>query len=196
MTAEPLNVPGAVRASAKRRRADRASGIIIALAMLAAVALVGQRIWIVATGPLPPGPGIRAPAFAADTPDGEHLELSAYRGQVVLVDFWATWCPPCVHTMPTLEQMHESYRGEGLVVLGVNQEAGAERKVARFMKDRNLHFSTVMDDGTIARRFGVYTFPTSFLVGRDGVILRTYRGIVSVNQLREDIEEALSDDSA
>jgi len=177
----------------QRTRADRLSGLIIALIMLAALGLAGQRIWMVATGPLPPGPGVPSPTFTALTPQGASIGLQDRRGEVVLVDFWATWCPPCVASMPGLDRLHREFKNQGFTVLGVNQEPGQDATVAAFMRRKNLSFETVMDPGTIARAWGVYSFPTSFLIGRDGKIRQLYRGPASEARLRHDIEDALKD---
>lgn len=179
-----------------RTRADRLSGIIIAVIMLAALGLAGQRIWLVATGPLPPSPGVAAPVFSALTPEGVTRGLEERRGEVVLVDFWATWCPPCVASMPGLDRLHREYQGRGFTVLGVNQEPGHDATVAAFMRRKNLTFETVMDPGNIAPRFGVYSYPTSFLIGRDGKIRELYRGPASEARLRRDIEAALQDNAS
>ncbi len=179
--------------SGTRTRADRLSGLIIGLIMLAALGLAGSRIWTIATGPLPPSPGVEAPLFIANTPAGESIGLESRRGNVVLVDFWATWCPPCVASMPGLQRLHKEYEGRGFTVLGVNQEPGQDVGVAAFMRRKQLTFDTVMDPGHIARSWGVYSFPTSFLVGRDGQIRQLYRGPASETRLKRDIESALND---
>ena len=177
---------------AESARKDRWSGAALLLLMLTAAFLVGQRVYAVATGPTPPGPGVTAPSLAASTVAGEHLELKTQAGKVVLVDFWATWCPPCVAAMPDLEQVHRDYHDRGFMVLGVNQEPGSQERVRRFMRNRGITFPSLVDPGGLSRGWGVYTFPTSFLIGRDGMIRRVYRGPASVARLRRDIEDALS----
>jgi thiol-disulfide isomerase/thioredoxin len=180
-------------AAAEKQRADRISGIVIALAMLAALALVGKRIWVVATGPLPPGPGVAAPVLAGERLNGPDFDPAEIAGKVVLVDFWATWCPPCRAAMPTLQKVHEAYGERGFLVLGVNQEPGNETYVRRWLQRSNVTFDSVVDEGPIAPRWGVYTFPTSFLIGRDGKIRQVYRGPAAESRLRADIEAALAE---
>ncbi|MCA9550509.1 MAG: redoxin domain-containing protein [Myxococcales bacterium] len=174
-----------------RRRADRISGVLIVLLMLAALGLSGQRIWAVASGPLPPGPGVSAPLFTSRTPAGQVVQLESLRGKVVLVDFWATWCPPCVAAMPGLDSVHKALGPRGFAVLGVNQEPGQEDDVAAFMRARNLSFETVVDPGEISQTWGVYTFPTSFLIDQQGVIRKVYRGPQPELRLTHDIEALL-----
>jgi thiol-disulfide isomerase/thioredoxin len=171
--------------------AERWSGIVLAVLMLAALGLAGRNIWSIATGPLPPGKGVTAPAFSAVNMAGQKVELAGLKSNVVLVDFWATWCPPCVASMPHLQKIQDDYRGKGVIVLGVNQEPGEEEKVRRFLAQRNLTFPTVMDPGSIHVEYGVYSFPTTFVLDRQGVIRSIFRGPASEKALRAAIEPLL-----
>jgi len=188
---DELNYDAYARRRDEAAQKDRWSGVILVLLMLAAVAVVGERVIRVATGPMPPSPGVTAPPLAAVTLAGEPAKLEDFEGKVVLVDFWATWCPPCVAAMPGLKRVHQEYGPSGFTVLGVNQEPGQETKVRRFMERRGLAFPSLVDPGPLSQTWGVYTFPTSFLVGRDGVIQKVYRGPAADARLRRDIEAAL-----
>jgi cytochrome c biogenesis protein CcmG/thiol:disulfide interchange protein DsbE len=193
----PPAVPGppvapSPEARSAAARADRGSGWILVALLVAAFALVGREIVGVASGPPPPGAGSPAPALSAPTPEGELRSLEALRGRVVLVDFWATWCPPCVASMPALQRLEERYRDRGFTVLGVNQEPGLEGHVAAFMRARGLSFTTLVDPGGLSAAWGVRSYPTSFLVGRDGRILDTYRGLTGERRLAAAIEDALA----
>lgn len=178
-----------------RARSDRATGSFIALLMLLALLLVSQRVINVATGPLPPRPGVQAPTFTAQTAQGANDGLDAHRGSVVLLDFWATWCPPCVASLPHLDRVHQEYKDRGFVVLGVNQEPDRVAFVRRFMERNKLSFDTVIDPGGIAKSYGVFSFPTSFLVDRKGVICQVFRGPVTETRLRRELEPLLDEKS-
>ncbi|MCK6549084.1 TlpA family protein disulfide reductase [Myxococcota bacterium] len=190
-TTATAGLPDAARE--RRAKADRISGFVLAVSMIAAFAVVLRTVITVATGPAPAGPGQPAPAFASVTPSGQPTALADLRGKVVLLDFWATWCPPCVASMPTLEKLHQTYGPKGFVVLGVNQEAGEEGMVRDFLAKKNITFPSVMDDGHIARDYGVFTFPTSFLIGRDGVVRSIHRGVAIEARYTGAIEELLAE---
>ena len=168
--------------------------MIVAL-MLVAFALVGQRIWQVGSGPRLPSPGDVAPAFVAPVLSGGELSLEKHRGRVVLLDFWATWCPPCVAAMPSLQRMHDKHRAAGLDVIGVNIEREAVDRVRRFVAARKLTFPVVIDPGTIAPAYGVYSYPSSVLLDRDGVVRRVHRGVVAEAVLDAEIRSLLGSGS-
>lgn len=168
------------------------SGLLLALTMALAFALVLGRIWEVASGPPAPTPGKPAPSFTAETLEGETVALDDFAGHVVLLDFWATWCPPCVASMPHLETLHRERRDEGLVVLGINQEPDRPDHVQAFLRRHDLTFPSVRDDRDIARRYGVFSYPTSVLIGPDQRVLQTYRGPVAPARLERDVEAALA----
>jgi cytochrome c biogenesis protein CcmG, thiol:disulfide interchange protein DsbE len=175
------------------KRRERNSGIALVVLLAVAFAVVGGRIWAIATGPLPPGPGKEAPAFTAPDLDGSARSLADLRGSVVLVDFWATWCPPCVAAMPGLDRLNREYASRGFSVLGVNIEPGDEAQVRSFLTQRNLRIQVVVDPGDVVRRYGVFSYPTSFLIGRDGVIRRVFRGPADEATLRAAIVSALEE---
>lgn len=173
---------------------ERASGLVVLALMLVAFGLVVGRVVQIASGPPPPRAGASAPAFEAPTPDGAaRISLESLRGKVVLVDFWATWCPPCVASMPVLERLHQRLGPKGFTVIGVNAEAGEEATVRAFLRDEGLTLPVVMDDGRIAARFGVFSYPTSFLVGRDGAVRSVHRGVAREAALEAEIEAALAE---
>lgn len=120
----------------------------------------------------PPSPqvGFAAPDFSLETLDGETITLSDLRGQAVLVNFWATWCPPCRKEMPAIQQLYEQYRGQGFTVLAVDLQE-SEAQVADFTAQMGLTFPILIDSGgQVFSRYGVRALPSTFFVDPDGII--------------------------
>jgi thiol-disulfide isomerase/thioredoxin len=112
-----------------------------------------------------------APAVTLSDLDGRARALADFRGQVVFLNFWATWCVPCRQEMPALEMLYRTYRDRGFVVLGVNFRE-ATREVRAFMDDARLTFPALLDtDAKVSEAFRVRGLPVSFLLDRQGRIL-------------------------
>jgi peroxiredoxin len=180
-----------ITSSARARRREHRSGMGLVLALGLAFFIVIGRAVDIATGPVPPRRGAIAPSFTALDLSGTEQTLAQFRGRVVLLDFWATWCPPCVASMPELERTYQSLSNRGFVVVGINQEPESPDRVRGFVSSRGLSFPVVLDPGGIRRDFGVHSFPTSFLVDREGTICEVYRGPVSPEKLSKAIEALL-----
>jgi len=119
-----------------------------------------------------PKTSLPAPEFTLTDMDGERHHLSDYRGNVVLIHFWATWCLPCRAEMPAIHRMSRTFDGRGLKVLCVNVDRGERQAVEGFMQDIGLHFHTLLDpQGEVRKRYEVFALPTSYIIGRDGRIL-------------------------
>ena len=112
--------------------------------------------------------GTLPPEFRLRTLEGRTVTLAGLRGQVVLLNFWATWCLECRPEMPALEALHRRFGARGLAVVGVNTREGPI-VVRDYVRELGLTFPLLLDsDGTVTRRYGVIGLPTTFLVGRDG----------------------------
>lgn len=171
-----------------RRRASRLpyAGALLLLGVLVVLAWLGQdRLQPVTTGR-------SAPDFAVTNMAGEPVRLADYRGQVVLVNVWATWCPPCLVEMPSMERLYKEVRswpgGESFEILAVSVDATVERPdplgrgvtrndLVDFASELALTFPIVHDPaGRIQRTYQTTGVPESFLVGRDGVIYKKVAG--------------------
>lgn len=128
-------------------------------------------------------PGRYAPDFTLPDLNEEPVALSDWRGQIVLLNFWTSWCAPCRVEMPLLQALYEAYRDDGLVVLAVNLEEEPER-VAAFVEDLGLAFPVLLDEkaavGTLYRVRGA---PTTYFIDRDGVIRQRYVGPLTADVL-------------
>lgn len=116
---------------------------------------------------VPGTPG--APPLALPDIDGKTLDLSTLRGRLVLVNFWATWCPPCRKEMPAMERLHRAYRERGLVVLAVSEDTVPPEEVKRFAALLGLTFPVWYDrSGEAGRQYRIPGVPASYLVTHDG----------------------------
>ncbi len=119
-----------------------------------------------------------APSIELLAIDGTPLTLQQLRGKVVVVNFWATWCEPCVTEIPSLQQLHANLHPQGLTVLMVNYQEGPAR-IDKFIKAMNMTLPVVRDtDGAVARSWGARIFPASYLVDRAGRIRYAQTGAV------------------
>jgi thiol-disulfide isomerase/thioredoxin len=117
-----------------------------------------------------PEVGKQAPDFELDTLDGQTVVLSQLKGRLVLVNFWATWCGPCRHEMPFLQQLYEDWPGSELVLLAVNVGEGSS-DVSQFLQSYGFSFPVLLDgQATIAQRYNVMGIPTTFFIDKEGVI--------------------------
>ena len=115
--------------------------------------------------------GDPAPGFQLEDTAGNKVSLADLRGKVVLVNFWATWCPPCRAEMPSMEKLNEAMANEEFVMLAINVEENGRSVVPAFLEKTPHEFSVLYDDqGVVQELYGVYRFPESFVVRKDGVI--------------------------
>ncbi|CBE68752.1 MAG: TlpA family protein disulfide reductase [Candidatus Methylomirabilis oxygeniifera] len=116
--------------------------------------------------------GHLAPDFTLKTFEGSTVRLSDFRGKkVVLINFWATWCPPCRLEMPTMQQIYAEYKDRGFEILAVNIESDAKQEVSDFVKELRLTFPILSDpDMKITRKFRVIGLPVSVLIDRQGIV--------------------------
>jgi peroxiredoxin len=152
--------------------------------MLAAILAIGAGIRSLVGNELAPvGVGTRAPKFAAMTMDEPPREktLDDYRGSVVLLNIWATWCRPCRAEMPSIERLHEAYASRGLRIIAVSvDDTGMEPQIRSFAKELGLTFEILHDTagqtGAVSRAFQTSGYPETVIIGRDGIIRKRLLG--------------------
>ncbi len=133
--------------------------------------------------------GAPAPNFELENLDGEGVSLTSLHGQVVLINFWATWCGPCVVEMPALEQQYQTFKDTGFTVLAVNVDEPLP-DVSAFAIEYDLTFSILLDPGAVVNDlYRVRAYPTTFLIDRDGYIRRLHIGSMTEAQLRDYLNE-------
>jgi cytochrome c biogenesis protein CcmG/thiol:disulfide interchange protein DsbE len=122
-------------------------------------------------------PGHPAPNFTFPGLDGKMVSLADYRRQVVLVNIWATWCPPCVDEMPSMEKLYQELKDENFAILAVSIDTVETKAVAPFMKKNNLSFPALMDpDGTIKTLYQITGVPESFIINQQGILVEKIVG--------------------
>ncbi len=133
-----------------------------------------------AAAPAPIGKGeIGSPAPAYELADltGQTVSSSAFAGKVVIVDFWATWCPPCRDEVPHFVQLQSKYRDQGLVIVGLSLDAGGAKDVAPFAEEYNVNYPMLLNADEVAKAFGgVNSIPTTFVIDRQGKIVKRFVG--------------------
>ncbi|WP_083270699.1 peroxiredoxin family protein [Bacillus marinisedimentorum] len=136
--------------------------------------------------------GNKAPDFELQTLEGESVKLSDYRGQKVLVNLWASWCPPCRAEMPDIQDLYEKYKDDGFVVLGVNLTS-AEREnntVQPFVEEFGLTFPILMDiRNEVGRTYQAISIPTSYFIDSEGIIHQKIIGQMSRETIENNIKE-------
>jgi thiol-disulfide isomerase/thioredoxin len=142
-----------------------------------------------------------APDFTLKDLDGKDVSLSQYKGKVVLINFWATWCDPCYIEIPWLIEMQEKYAGKGFTILGVALDEEGKSVVAPWVaKERfnvngqklPMNYPILLGDDAVADKFGgLLGYPTSILISRDGKIIKRVTGILTYDEISKAIESQL-----
>ena len=136
-----------------------------------------------------------APDFELQTLEGESIRLADYRGKVVLIDFWATWCQPCRRQVPHLKSLYTELRPSGFEIVGI-AVGDREESVRKFVAQAQIEYPVTMGTDEVVTAFGNFTtIPTVFLVDRNGKIARRYTGLQDRQVLESHIRRALDAES-
>ena len=165
---------------------------------LSAAALGANAVWIARhyDSLRPMRRGEPAPAFAL--PDIDHAEtisLEKLRGQVVVLDFWATWCSPCVAMLPIMDAVHGRWESRGVAFLGINSDGGGATldELKSFLANHHLPYPVVVDDGTVGGLYKVEALPSLIVIGRDGRIRQSFVGYTTERALDRALADATRD---
>ena len=173
----------------------RAIYFTLLIAALGWIFISADRSGTSTAGEIPaPREGFLAPDFSLQTPEGETISLSELRGQAVLVNLWATWCPPCRSEMPAIQKLYEEYKEQGFEVLAVNMTYQDDpQAVVPFAQENNLTFPILLEEnGEMARRYELRSLPSSFFINRAGFVQEVViGGPMSEVLLRTRIESIL-----
>ena len=143
-------------------------------ALAIAIGCLAPRAHAAASAPL--GAGASAPAFQLDSLAGAPVSLADYKGQVVMLNFWASWCGPCRQEMPILEQLHKQYRTKGFSLVGVNVEPDSKAAL-KWLKSTPVSFPILFDRGSVASKlYEVQGMPNTVIIDRQGRVRFIHRG--------------------
>ena len=131
--------------------------------------------------------------FTLQDLEGKPISLSDYKGKIVFIDFWATWCPPCRMSIPYVEKLYEQYKdNEDFVVLGINLQEDKET-ITKFMKKQKMNYPILLSDNKVISNYKIASIPRFFLIDRNGEVYNKYVGFApGVEEVwQKDIEKLL-----
>ena len=135
-----------------------------------------------------------APGWELKDTDGKPVKLSEFKGKVVILDFWATWCGPCRMEIPGFVELQKQYGDRGVVVIGISLDEGGPQGVKTFMKQFNINYPIVMGDEKVTRDYGgIEGIPTTFILDRQGRIVARHTGYREKQQFEKEIKRLLDE---
>ena len=139
--------------------------------------------------------GREAPAFSLRDPENNEVTLAGLKGSVVLIDFWATWCGPCIRAMPALQKIHEDFKDRGVKVYGINTWENDNADPVKFKKDKGLTYGLLLKGDKVAEAYGVGGIPAFFVISKTGKVLYSNSGFGGGvdKAIREAIEKGLKE---
>lgn len=135
--------------------------------------------------------GSPAPVLALVDVSGQEAALTQYRGKVVLVDFWATWCTTCIHELPDLKRLYQTYRPQGFEILAPSMDAEGRKVLLPFIAEHGIPWRVLIGDLESSQTFDVYGLPTKVLIDPSGKVVRKYSGAIDPSRLEKDIQSLL-----
>ena len=130
--------------------------------------------------------GNRAPDFTITTIDGEEITLSDLRGQVVLLNFWGTWCTPCIHEMPEFQEAYENHQGDSFTILALAVQGDTQAAVTQFRDNFDITFPLAVDEGDhINNQYGIFAQPSTLILNEEGIIVYKRFGVTTEAQIEE-----------
>ncbi len=182
MTAAAISYP--------RWKRRTSAGVLAFLALWALYVLLWPNQGSKAAGVGIPN-GAPAPQFELTGLDGKTYKLSDFKGKPVMINFWASWCPPCRAEMPTLQAAYKEYEAQGFVILGVNLNE-SEVAINSFKEKTGITFPILIDkDDHVSRLYDIVPLPTSYFVDKNGVVQGKWTGEISKDQLKALIQKIL-----
>ena len=189
---KPPEVGG--KASGRASRSKLLIGAVLAVAVMAGLYFI-NRNWItpaLRTQPMTSGDHPEAPPISLTDIEGKRLDLADYKGKVVVLDFWATWCGPCRIEIPGFVEMQNKYANQGFSIIGISFDDEAE-PVVQFYKDFKMNYPVAVGNQRIGELYGgVLGLPTTFLIGRDGRIYAKHTGATNPSVIEDEVRQLLA----
>ncbi|MBI5204505.1 MAG: TlpA family protein disulfide reductase [Nitrospirae bacterium] len=141
----------------------------------------------------PPSIGDTAPDFTLKGINGNTISLADYKGKVVMVEFWATWCPPCRELAPILEKIHKKYKDKGFIILALVSRDEGEAAIKSFIKEHGITYPVLLADQETMRHYGVSSIPVNFIINKEGRVVSIHMGNTQdiMQELTTEIESLL-----
>jgi peroxiredoxin len=137
-------------------------------------------------------PGKTAPDFVLSNSKGERLRLSAYKGKVVLLNFWATWCGPCKTEIPWFVDFETQFQTRGFTVLGVSMDEDGWKVINPYVADHKINYPIVLANEEVNELYGgIEALPTTLLIGKDGKVAFLHAGLISREEYEKEIRQLL-----
>lgn len=137
--------------------------------------------------------GSSAPTFTLPDLAGNQVASSTFQGKVVILDFWATWCPPCKEEIPHLVRLQSKYRDQGLAIVGLSLDAGGARDVKPFAEEHDVNYTMLIGNDDVAKSYGnISSIPTTFIIDRSGKIVQRFIGYTSPEVFEQAIKPLLA----
>ena len=131
----------------------------------------------------------QAPDFTLKDLNGNFVHSSDFHGKAVVLNFWATWCPPCRVEIPWFIELQNKYGSQGLQIIGISMDEGGRDVVVRFAKQMGINYPVLLSDGEVQ---GVHDLPITLYIGRDGAVLRYVLGLMNRFEVEQSIRQALA----
>jgi peroxiredoxin len=137
-------------------------------------------------------PKEKAPDFTVNTADGKTLKLSDLKGKAVVINFWATWCPPCKKEIPGFIEVYKQYKSKGLEIIGIALDQKGWDVVKPFIKKEAINYPIAIGDETLTKKYGqINSIPTTFFVNKKGNIVKNHVGYMSKEDFQKEVKDLL-----
>ncbi len=179
--------------AARGARVVRRLGILLASIAIALVGCGDREAGAPAAAATEPAAAVPAPEFSLNDLQGNTVTLSALRGRVVVIDFWATWCPPCEFQIPVLSALADAHRGEPVDVIGISVDTDGPEVVRAYAEEHGVRYTILLGSEALARDFGAPGFPALIVVSPDGKIHSRHVGLIEQAELESIVARARSE---